>query len=952
MHVYKNLLGRRASMSLVAILVAGGPAMAAGTATSPAANATPAAEMASRDGSIKGRVLHTSGRAIAGAAVTFKPGNRSAVTDREGFFTVHDLPPGAYKVEVEYVGLQTFNQNVQIEAGQTAVLNASLRDVPGMIVEVTESRVSGEVEALNKEKTSMDIVTILPSEVIKSLPNANVADAIGRLPSVSLERDEGEGKYVQVRGLEPRFTSVTINGVRIPSAESGVRQIKLDGFPSDLLGTIELHKTVSADQEGDAIGGGVNLVTKNAPDGGIRSVEFDGGYNAQSGGRHNQQVDATFAQRYLGSNALGVVIGATYDRNERSIEDVEPNPTVVNLPGGAQANVFNKINMQEYLYDRKRYGAAGGLDYRLDDNSSIYLKGYYSKFENFGDKWVTTVTAGSFITPTTTDATGKYTGTVGNRRPIEETYSFTAGGKHDLGAAILDYSLAVSHASKDVVGQIQGSYNGPSKVAFQGDFSNGDYPQLAPLGGVTYQDPSQWKVSKFSTTDEASGTRATAFEANSLFPYEGGLFKVGLKYRDEDKDSSTQDHAYSATGSTAFTLNQGLMPFTEPDFYGGHYQLGPLGSMYAIQNFFKANPTAFSFNAANDHLSNDPNAWDAKEKVAAVYVKNTSQIQSAQLEYGVRFEHTSTSFTANQVNQDTTGAYQSTTPITGAHDYSNVLPSISWRYEFDKETILRAVYGWAIGRPDYAELVPSLTVNQDSASLQLNSGNPDLKPTKGINYDLLFERFLPSVGVLSAGVFYKDMTDPIYAGSTTKVVGGIYDGYTLTKPINGPKANISGFEVAWKQHLGFLPGAFSGLGIDTNYTHTRSTATFDPTTGRTGTAPLQRTAPDVANFGITYDWAGFSFRAAATYNSAMIFAYNYQDGADGGLKGPNGDTYLYPHTQIDAQASYTFKDGLKIILSALNISNEVFGFYNGSPQYNIQREFYDRTFTLGIKKNW
>ncbi len=943
MHGYRNLLGRRAPMTLVALLIAGGTALTA-------ANPTAAAALASQYGSIKGRVLHTSGRAIAGAAVTFKPGNRSAVTDRDGFFSVRELPPGTYTAEVDYEGLQKYSQSIVVEIGKTAVLNVKLQELPGMIVEVTDSRVSGEAEALNKEKNSMDIVTILPAEVIKSLPNANVADAIGRLPSVSLERDEGEGKYVQVRGLEPRFTSVSVNGVRIPSTESGVRQIKLDGYPSDLLGTIELHKTVSADLEGDAIGGSVNLVTKHAPDGGMSSVGLEGGYNSQSGGRHNQQMDATFAQRYSG-NALGLVIGATYDRNERSIEDVEPNPTVVTV-GGAPVNVFNKINMQEYLYDRKRYGAAGGLDYRLDDNSTIYLKGYYSKFQNFGDKWVTTVTAGKFITPTTTDATGKYTGTVGNRRPTEETYSFTAGGKHDLGSAILDYALSFSHASKDVSGQIQGGYNGPSKVAFQGDFSNGNYPQLTPLGGVTYQDPSQWKVSKFSTTDEASATRAKAFEVNSLFPYEGGLFKVGLKFRDEDKDSLTHDHSYSATGTTAFTLNQGLMPFTEPDFYGGHYKLGPLGSMYAIQNFFKANPASFTFNAANDHLSNDPNAWDAKEKVAAVYVKNTNQIISAQLEYGVRFERTSTSFTANQVTQDTSGAYQSTQPITGSKDYSNILPSISWRYEFDKETILRAVYGWAIGRPDYGELVPSLTVNQDAASQQINAGNPDLKPTKGINYDLLFERFLPSMGVFTAGVFYKDLTDPIYAGSTTKIVGGIYDGYTLTKPINGPKANISGFEVAWKQHLGFLPGAWGGFGIDTNYTHTTSKATFDPTTGRTGTATLQRTAPDVANFGITYDLGGFSFRIAATYNSAMIFSYNYQDGADGGLKGPNGDTYLYPHTQLDAQASYMFKNGLKVVVSGLNLNNEVFGFYNGSPQFNIQREFYNRTFTVGIKKTW
>ena len=181
MHGYRNLLGRRAPMTLVALLIAGGTALTA-------ANPTAAAALASQYGSIKGRVLHTSGRAIAGAAVTFKPGNRSAVTDRDGFFSVRELPPGTYTAEVDYEGLQKYSQSIVVEIGKTAVLNVKLQELPGMIVEVTDSRVSGEAEALNKEKNSMDIVTILPAEVIKSLPNANVADAIGRLPSVSLER--------------------------------------------------------------------------------------------------------------------------------------------------------------------------------------------------------------------------------------------------------------------------------------------------------------------------------------------------------------------------------------------------------------------------------------------------------------------------------------------------------------------------------------------------------------------------------------------------------------------------------------------------------------------------------------------------------------------------------------------------------------------------------------------
>ena len=284
-----------------------------------------------------------------------------------------------------------------------------------------------------------------------------------------------------------------------------------------------------------------------------------------------------------------------------------------------------------------------------------------------------------------------------------------------------------------------------------------------------------------------------------------------------------------------------------------------------------------------------------------------------------------------------------------------MLPSINWRYEFDKQTLLRLAFGMSVCRPDYDWMVPSQQLNEASAGNingSITVGNPNLKPTVATNYDVLFEHFLSPVGIVSAGIFYKNLKDPIYPGSNSIVVGGIYNGYTQTMPINGPQADVYGFETAWKQHLSFLPGYWAGLGTDINLTLTHSEATFDPSTGRSGTAALQRTAPVEANFGLTYDWKGFSGRVAATYNSAMLFTYNYADGAAGGLKGPNGDTYLYPHTQVDAQVSYSFLNGIKIVASALNLTNAVFGFYNGSPQYNLQREFYSQTYTVGLHYKW
>src|SRR5262245_18377576 len=330
-------------------------------------SAGPAALMAQGDrGSIQGRATDSAGGVLQGAAVTVTPGGERTVTGREGDFVIRGLTPGSYTVRIEFVGFASFQQGVEIQEGGMVRLDATLQvAAQSESILVSGERPRGEAEQINRERTADNIVQVLSSEVITSLPNANIADALGRLPSVALERGEGEGRYVQIRGTEPRLSNLTNDGDNVPSPETGVRQIKLDTLASDLVESIEINKTLQANMDGDGIGGSVNIRTKTAGEQPLVMLSALGGYTPIIGGRGVSQTGGTIGDRF-GDKRLGVLIGATYDWNGRGINDIEPSPTVTSL-----SPHYDAMDLRDYMYYRTRWGTSGSADYRVNSNSSL-----------------------------------------------------------------------------------------------------------------------------------------------------------------------------------------------------------------------------------------------------------------------------------------------------------------------------------------------------------------------------------------------------------------------------------------------------------------------------------------------------------------------------------------------------------------------------------------------------
>jgi outer membrane receptor protein involved in Fe transport len=329
-------------------------------------------------GTISGRAVDRQAAVLPGARVRLQPGDLVLATDGQGEFNIAGLAPGSYTLTISYIGFTTFTQQVKVVAGQVTHVEASMKvAAQSEEVTVTADRPHGEAEAINRERTSDNILQVLPADVIQSLPNANIADAVGRLPSVSLERDEGEGKYVQVRGTEPRLNNLTIDGVNVPSPEAGVRQVKLDTIPADIVESVEVNKTLSANQDGDAIGGSVNIRTKTAGELPTLSLEGIGGFTRILNTRYIYQMTGTVGQRFGVSRRFGALFSGSYDYNGRGINDIEPSPD----PGFANP-VYDSMDIREYRYKRTRYGFGGSLDYKLGEGSGLYLHYFYSDFKD------------------------------------------------------------------------------------------------------------------------------------------------------------------------------------------------------------------------------------------------------------------------------------------------------------------------------------------------------------------------------------------------------------------------------------------------------------------------------------------------------------------------------------------------------------------------------------------
>ena len=513
--------------------------------------------------------------------------------------------------------------------------------------------------------------------------------------------------------------------------------------------------------------------------------------------------------------------------------------------------------------------------------------------------------------------------------------------------------------------------------------------------GSSIYDPSQYNLVDINTTTgqatqlnlQASGSYGRNYHIGT----HDSSFELGAQIRNEHKGQDAYSPTYdNVTGfippptqpnAAGPLMSQFLSTFTNPKFYGGSYQLGPVTNFDSIIAYLNANPAILPLDEEATHQGSDASNYNLQERVTSGYIMNTLQFGSKfHLQTGLRIEATSTSNTGYLVLANADGSYGGTVAQHGSGSYIDPLPSLQLRYTIDNSSDVRATYGRGISRPDPYQLVPYLVYSIGGAvsgNDLVQIGNPSLLAEHANDFDVLYERYLPSVGMLEGGYFYKQITKPIYlqqrlvptAGQPYSIPGTTTPNALQQQEVNGDHAYVQGLEFAYQQHLKFLPGYLGNARIDANFTYTDS-KNYN-LAGRTDTPQLIGQAPFSWNIGPSYATKRALVSLGISHNGANIYAYQFVNSGDALTQNaptcvtniasgsaafntpssPCGDNYFYSHTQIDAQASYYIGRGFTFLAAGLNMNNEVFGFYNGSPQYMVQREYYKPTYSGGIRWN-
>jgi TonB-dependent receptor len=806
-------------------------------------------------------------------------------------------------------------------------------------VVVTGQR-AAEAAAVDAKRQADNVVDTLFANEVGKLPDQNVAEAIRRAPAVSVANDQGEGRYVVIRGVNPNLANVTINGATAAVPEPEGRQVKLDDVPSSLIGKVQVIKSLTPDLDANAIAGQVDIGTLSAFDRKgtfINARAVYGYYNLN--GKHPYEGDATVGGTFA-DETFGAVVSANYSKRPIESENFGASGPVFNTVNGF--SVPNLQDIRDYNLVRKRRGFTGNFDYRPNDDMQFYLRTLYSKFTDNETRDRSRIdNQSAFSNQTATSGTFRGRGISFVRRREEDDNTKTAlfGGKFKLSFGELSAEAGYSRAQKrDPLRSEVQFRTGGSALTVTYDLSD---PLYVFTPSANFYDPATY-TSFNSVNDDRRKAVDTLKQArvDLVVPVEwgdGSTIKVGAKILDRHK-TNIRDFQTFGAGSPAPTLSAAFLP-AGVGIFDYRYLLGPRVDYDAFQALVTANPGRLSLNVSGSVANSLVNDYDANEKVYAAYAMATLKFDRWTIIPGARIEHTKGDYAAKSFTL-TSSATQGFN-VFGDFSYTDIFPGVNIRFDATDDLVLRAAITTAIGRPNFADLAPFVSVDTGAGTVSL--GNPDLRALKSVNLDAAIEYYLPGHGLVSAGVFYKDIDNPTYTAVRTPLPGETFAGQTLpagaqvTQPINADKAKITGVEFNLVAPFTFLPDPLDGFGFSANATFLGGHATGVP--GRTDHVPLSLQSDRVATAQIFYEKAGFQARLAYSMRSHYLLLV--------GSSAANDNIVANFH-QWDARVAYTYGPAT-FFVEGSNLNDEPYRIYLGTKDRVIENERYDYTIRTGLQ---
>jgi TonB-dependent receptor len=898
-------------------------------------------------------------------------------TDQQGRFFFSGLQSGTYTLSVSYIGFQKLTKTVTVNPGTSTTVSLRLQvESQKQSVLVTAGSASAEVEAVNEERAANNLIQVMPTQTIMSLPDRNLGDAISRMASVALTRNEGQDNFVGVRGTEPRLNNTTVDGFNMPSQDPGIREFDFFSVPTGIVDSVKVSKTLSANMDGDGIGGSIDLITKTASDAQMYQITALGGFSPIENGRPDAQVYGTWGRRFGASKKLGFIIGAEYDFDGTGTNDVEPTPDEAILANGQSVVWDDGQDIRTYMFHRPRYGFGGSMDYRIKPGSTIFLRYLYSYTRDSGDKSVYSLFDNTPGIQTVTAANGAYSGgcagtangtTIGPCNKPPRYYNQAENARI--------YSDSIQLSGSHVLNNTWYTWSAAVGAGYFGDdpFDTGNFTDIASASSCQFNQSAtknyhlpQWTAGCFDEINSPqnylfTGTQRSpgheeqiniGIQGSGAFRWRAAghlsTFEYGAKFRSMHKYNNSYYITSRAIGS-GVPMTNFPNQLTQSNYYNGAYRDGYNVWFGPVQNYVNQHPTEFTI--SNDQWV-DGADYGLVEHIPAFYVMNSTDFSNGvRLVMGLRAE-----ITTDRVHNLAFDPYGNASPNAFSGSYYDLLPSASLRFNAGHDSYMRLIYARGVSRPEESELAEAVSWGVGGNGAYKNTvafGNPNLKAETGDDIDVLYEHYFKTFGVLSGGYFFKHLASPPV--QTEKVLNNYLPPgapssdqgtYLATYYINAGSAWISGVELQYLQHWSNLPGFLGGLGMSANYSYIGSQTSG--IAGRSDKPRLLQDAPNLFNIGPTFNRGPVAMQMNINFNGSSIYQYQYTDGAPGGPTGPLGDYYNYNHTQVDAQGSYALHRGFKLLVSGMNLTNEEFGFYYGSPKYDTQREFYSPTYMFGL----